>query len=315
MMNGSSDVLLQYTDDDFDSYQNIFDNAKTDVSDSDKTRLINSLKNLNERQDIENTVDTDAVTRYFVVHNFVLNFDSYTGSMIHNYYLYEKDGLLSMIPWDYNLAFGGFESSTNAQSLVNFPIDTPVSGGSAENRPMLYWMLADENCLENYHEIFSQFISKYFDSGYFEQLIDSTAELISPYVQSDPTKFCTYEEFEQGVSTLKEFCLLRAQSVKGQLEGTIPSTSDGQAADSSNLISADGITVSDMGSMGNMGGGNMNGNMGGMNGGQAGNIGGANPFEKDGQSFIGGSEQGPADNSGQSTADGSQIQTGVNNVG
>ena len=27
-----------------------------------------------------------------VVHNFVLNFDSYTGSMIHNYYLYEKDG-------------------------------------------------------------------------------------------------------------------------------------------------------------------------------------------------------------------------------
>ena len=32
--------------------------------------------------------------RYFVVHNFVCNFDSYTGSMIHNYYLYEEDGQL-----------------------------------------------------------------------------------------------------------------------------------------------------------------------------------------------------------------------------
>ena len=249
------------------------------------------------------------MTRYFVVHNFVLNFDSYTGSMIHNYYLYEEDGVLSMIPWDYNLAFGGFESSSDAQSLINFPIDTPVSGGSAENRPMLYWMLADESYLENYHEIFSQFISKYFDSGYLERLIDSTAELISPYVQKDPTKFCTYEEFQQGVSTLKELCLLRAQSVKGQLEGTIPSTSEGQAEDSSNLISADGITVSDMGSMGNMGGGNpggrnTDGSMGGMNGGPTENENGAKPFERDGQGSADGSGQSSGENSDRTAAGG-----------
>lgn len=35
------------------------------------------------------------------VHNFLVNDDSYTGNMIHNYYLYEEDGRLSMIPWDY----------------------------------------------------------------------------------------------------------------------------------------------------------------------------------------------------------------------
>ncbi len=56
----------------------------------------------------------DEVLRYFVVHNFVVNGDSYTGSMIHNYYLYEQDGKLSMIPWDYNLAFGGFQGSDAA---------------------------------------------------------------------------------------------------------------------------------------------------------------------------------------------------------
>lgn len=32
--------------------------------------------------------------------------------MIHNYYLYEEDGQLSMIPWDYNLAFGGFSAGS-----------------------------------------------------------------------------------------------------------------------------------------------------------------------------------------------------------
>ena len=83
----------------------------------------------------------DEVIRYFVVHNFVCNFDSYTGSMIHNYYLYEEDGQLSMIPWDYNLAFGGFQGGQDATSMVNYPIDTPVSGGTVDSRPMLAWFL------------------------------------------------------------------------------------------------------------------------------------------------------------------------------
>ena len=114
---GDSDVLLQYTDDDADSYPNLFDNAKTDVSEADKSRLIEALRKLSDGEDPEEAVDTDSVIRYFTAHNFVLNFDSYTGSMIHNYYLYEEDGLLSMLPWDYNLAFGGFESADGAESL------------------------------------------------------------------------------------------------------------------------------------------------------------------------------------------------------
>lgn len=35
---GSDDVKLVYTDDDYDSYSNIFDNAKTAITDTDKTR-------------------------------------------------------------------------------------------------------------------------------------------------------------------------------------------------------------------------------------------------------------------------------------
>lgn len=95
----SDDVLLKYIDDEPDSYPNIFDNAKTDINDSDKTRLIESLQKLSSVENLDATVDVEAVIRYFVVHNFVLNFDSYTGSMIHNYYLYEKDGQMQMIPW------------------------------------------------------------------------------------------------------------------------------------------------------------------------------------------------------------------------
>ena len=74
------------------------------------------------------------------------------------------------------------------------------------------------------------------------------------YVEKDPTAFCTYEEFQTGVETLKEFCSLRAESIKGQLDGTIPSDSQGQQEDSSSLIDASDLAISDMGSMGNMGG-------------------------------------------------------------
>ena len=262
---GSDDILLKYIDDDPDSYPNIFDNAKTDVSDSDKERLIASLKNLSEGTDIEDTVDVDSVIKYFVVHNFLLNFDSYTGSMIHNYYLYEDDGTLQMIPWDYNLSFGGFQNSGDATALVNYPIDTPVSGGSIEDRPMLAWIFANEEYTELYHQYFKEFISEYFDSGYFEEMIDNVIELISPYVEKDPTSFCTYEEFQTGVATLKEFCLLRAESITRQLEGTIGSTSDTQ--DTGTFVNADDIQISDMGSMN---GGGQGGGPGGQNGGEQG---------------------------------------------
>lgn len=265
-MNSSDDTLLKYIDDDPDSYSNIFDNAKTDISKSDKKRLIAALKTLSGDEP-ESAVDVDAVIRYFVVHNFVLNFDSYTGSMIHNYYLYEDDGQMQMIPWDYNLAFGAFQSAGGATSLVNYPIDDPVSGGDASDRPMLAWIFQNEEYTELYHKYFAELISTVFDSGAFAQEFDSVVQMISPYVESDPTKFCTCEEFETGAQTLREFCLKRAESISGQLDGSIGSTSDTQK--SSTLIDAGSLKISDMGTMGSEGGGDGgdggNGNGGGNN--------------------------------------------------
>lgn len=252
MGRGSSDVKLQYIDDDPDSYANIFDNAKTDISKADEKRLIQSLKSLSGNEDIEEVVNVDEVIRYFVVHNFVCNGDSYTGSMIHNYYLYEEDGQMSMIPWDYNLAFGSFQSQ-DATTAVNEPIDTPVSGGNMEDRPMIAWIFADEEYTELYHQYFSEFLENLDLSA----IIGETEKLIAPYVEKDPTKFCTYEEFQSAVDVLGQFCELRVQSVQGQLDGTIPSTTDAQAVDASNLIDATDLNLSDMG--------------GGMKGGRPGN--------------------------------------------
>ena len=241
---GSDDVKLKYIDDDADSYSNIFDNAKTKITAADKQRLIAALKKLSQYADIESTVDTDQVMRYFVVHNFVCNGDSYTGAMIHNYYLHEQDGQLSMIPWDYNLAFGTFQGG-DAGSSVNASIDSPVSGGSVDDRPMLGWIFSDEDYTKKYHELFSEFIDRWFSEGQLAQMIEETQRLLKPFVEKDPTKFCAEEEFDIGVDTLQKFVSLRAEAVSRQLSG------DTAAVDT------EGLDTSAMGSMGgNMGGGN-----------------------------------------------------------
>ena len=240
----SSDVKLQYIDDESDSYSNIWDNAKTDITENDQKRLIESLKKLSNSEDIESVVDVEQVIRYFVVHNYVCNDDSYTGMMVHNYYLYEEDGQLSMIPWDYNLGFGTF-SAGDATGTVNTPIDAPVSGGSGEDRPMWNWILSDEVYTELYHRYFSDFLSSIDIQG----IIDNAYNLIQSYVEKDPTAFYTYEEFETGVETLRQFCALRSESVSMQLES-------GETTEDMSYVDASSLTLSDMGSMnsGGMGG-------------------------------------------------------------
>jgi len=286
---GSDDVKLVYSDDNPESYSNIFDNAKTTISSKDKDRLIASLKKLNEGEDLDSVVNKNEVTAYLAVHNFLCNDDSYTGMMVHNYYLYEEKGQLTILPWDYNLAFGGFSASADATSTVNSPIDSPVTSGTTDSRPLISWIFSDDEALAAYHEAYDRFISECVESGWLEEEITRVQEMIAPYVESDPSKFYTEEEFETAVSTLKTFCARRGESIRGQLDGTIPSTTEGQRADDSTLINAGDIATSDMGSMnnGNAPGGNENGS-GGFPGGS-----GFSPPDFAGGSFTPPSGNGP----------------------
>ena len=248
---GSSDVKLVYTDDNPESYANIFNNAKTDVSEADQARLIASLKAMSEGD--TSVIDTDAVIRYMAVHNFLCNDDSYTGMMVHNYYLYEEDGVLEMIPWDYNLAMGGFSGGSNATSTVNTGIDNLVSMGGGGDRPMADWILADEDATKSYHAAYQTFMDTVFSSGWFEQELTRVISMIAPYVKADPTAFCTYEEFDAAAQTLLAFCTKRAQSVGLQLSGELATTSSKQ--DAAKKVDASELNLRSMGSMGNMGGG------------------------------------------------------------
>jgi spore coat protein CotH len=247
----SADALLQYIDDDPASYPNIFDSAKTEITEEDKARLIGILKNLREGTDIESAVDTEEVIRYFAVHSFLVNVYSYTGPKVRNYYLYEDSGMLRMIPWNYNLACMELKTdlseAATVSASVNYAIDTPVTGPGILARPILAWIFSDETYTVRYHEVYREFMESVYDSGWLQEEIGTVAEMISSYLENDPTAFYSYEEFQKGVETLKEFFSLRCQSVKGQLDGAIPSTAEGQKQNRSALVDASSIDLKYLG--------------------------------------------------------------------
>lgn len=248
----NADVHLRYIDDSIDSYDNIFRNAKFKPTDDDKRRLIKALKTLSYGENLESAVDIDEVLRYFTVQVFVVNLDSYLGKTGHNYYLYEENGILSMLPWDYNLAFATYSLGmpnpiNDAEMYVNYPINTPASGDVMKNRPLYHNVMKNNEYYRRYHEYFKEFLEGYFDSGHFDSFFDENLALISSYVAKDPTAFCSYDDFILGADTLRLFCKLRSQSVKGQLNGTIPSTIADQADNKSNFIDASNLWLPDMG--------------------------------------------------------------------
>lgn len=246
------DVALKYIDDREESYDNIFRKAKFDISTADKQRLIRSLKDLSEGKNLEQAVHVDEVLRYFTVQVFVVNLDSYLGPTGHNYYLYEEDGRLSMLPWDYNLAYctyslGKPDPVNDSRLYVNYPIDTPASGEIMLERPMFHQLMLQKQYFQRYHKYFSDFLEFYFENGYFEKKTSMITDMIAPYVKKDPTAYCSYEDYLTGVQTFQEFCKLRAESVRKQLNGTIPSTIKGQQQDDSGFVDASAVWIPDMG--------------------------------------------------------------------
>ena len=179
-----------------------------------------------------------------------MNYDSYTGPMLHNYYLYENNGRLSLIPWDYNSAFATFklvlteETLNDPTAFINSGIDTPLILTDKEDRPMWKWIVEDEEYTRKYHEQFRKLMEDYFVSGEFVSRTDEVYKLIEPYISKDPTAFYTIDQSRKANQTLKDFCLIRSESILKQLDGSLSSENDKQ--DPADYVDAKDIHILDM---------------------------------------------------------------------
>ena len=247
---GGGGANLNYIDDDLDSYSTIWEGEVTDTTKSDHKRVVAALKNISEGTDLEESMDIDNLLRYMAVHVFSVNDDSLTGMMAHNYYLYESDGQLNIIPWDYNLALGGMggmggmtSGVDTATSVVNDAIDQAFSGTEFFDT-----LMEQEEYHQAYYEYLDRLMEEYIFGGGFDEFYTRTRSQIDALVESDPNAFYTYEEYLTAVETLYEVVQLRGESIRGQLDGTIPSV-ESEQRDSDALIDASHLDLSVMGSM------------------------------------------------------------------
>ena len=226
-------VRLAYLGESLYSYEDIWRNASFNIGTSDKNRLVHALRELSEGEDPEAVVDLDALARYFAVNTFVLNTDCYTTSMAHNYGLYEKDGILTMLPWDYDVALGNIGSEfglTDPTAFINQPIGTPVLKTTIQERPMLRVLLESEEGRALYHNYLDQLVKLWIESGSMEAEIRRLAEMVRPWVEQETISIYSFDEHLQAVDSIQKFTAYWGESVRGQLEGTIPSTWEEQEA-------------------------------------------------------------------------------------
>lgn len=202
-------------------------------------------------------------------HQFSVNNDSLSGDGAHNYYLYEKDGRLNLIPWDYNLCLGAYdmedmeaddESDTvasgntsegndsppqvteTATDVVNDPIDD-----SWRRTTFFDGILEDPEYQEIYHRNFQRLIDGYLFGGGFDLFYSRTRAQIDALVKSDPNALYSYEAYDKAAKMLRQTVELRGKSVKGQLDASIPSTAEEQKKHPELLIDAGGIDLKTMG--------------------------------------------------------------------
>ena len=311
-----SDLL--YISDSLEAYEGIA--VKMNEDSVEKSNIIPMIKSINDGTGYEEYLNTDEIIRYFAMNTALVSLDSYQGQMKHNYYLYEdENGVFSILPWDYNMSFGGFgigmggggrgpmspnantsDESANEQDAaqisdntqgddgakqdtvqapdfnpgqmpgstqgndgakqeddqfaekgqapmpqggdqpnggmlmdsgellsddaINFSIYEPVSGTSLTDRPLLNVLLSDETLLAQYEKYLEQISTEILTEENIASITTKLEELLTPYIEEDPSKFYTTEEFIEGVSgenSLPEFAKQRSESILAQLSGEL----------------------------------------------------------------------------------------------
>ncbi|WP_342481716.1 CotH kinase family protein [Paenibacillus sp. FSL L8-0340] len=181
--------------------------------------VVDMLDELNNGTDYNKYIDIDDALGYIALNAVTGNMDSYLGGNKQNYYLYEDEGIFSILPWDYNMAFGGMGGS-------DVLIDEPTQGALAE-RPLVAKLLANEEYKTKYHEIIREMLDGYLQNDTFKARIQELDTMISSYVKADLSAFYTFEQYESGITSVETFMSTMASSVSKQLDGTLPSSGDG----------------------------------------------------------------------------------------
>lgn len=159
--------------------------------------LISVLNNTtsDNKEDLEKILDIDSVLKAIAVNTVLGNYDSYSGSKAHNYYLLYEDGKFSYLGWDYNMSIGGFNEDNGASVTVD--ISSPFYNVDSSTRPLMEKLLE----IDEYYNTYLSYVNDlcdYFSNA--ESMINEIKDIISTNIENDPSAFYTIEQFTTATS-------------------------------------------------------------------------------------------------------------------
>jgi spore coat protein H len=183
----------------------------------DVKRLISVLNNASRltnkeqwKKDLESIFDVQAFLKYLAVNNTVGNWDGY-GQITHNYFLINIDGILSYVPYDFNLSFqmkGG-----NNRTALTFDMKEVTS-----QWPLIRYILDDPDYFQFYKTEVKQFISKSFNTEKMSSYLAKHRALLLPHFEGTAVEAPPYShlskpaDFGRAVNDLENYIKDRHQA-------------------------------------------------------------------------------------------------------
>ncbi len=167
--------------------------------------LLHLIRVLNqEPQKIETVLNVDQTLWMHAINNVIVNLDSYTGSLSHNYYIWiDSTGVGHPLIWDLNMAFGGWRrdfsfSSMSDQELIEY---SPLAEFSNAKRPLISKLLRVPLYRKIYLAHVRTIVNDWLANGQWLKEAEAMMKDIDPWVKKDTLKLYSYEAFKRSLDS------------------------------------------------------------------------------------------------------------------
>ncbi|HMG16464.1 MAG TPA: CotH kinase family protein, partial [Saprospiraceae bacterium] len=171
-------------------------------SDYGYKELIKLIRTLNQEPDkIASLLDIDKTLWMHAFNHTIVNLDSYSGTLSHNYYLYkDSTGLFVPLIWDLNLSFGAFtkdyKKNLTDADLFNYSVTEHYNDPT---RPLIQKLLEKPVYRKIYLAHVRYIYEHLFKNNSLLTKADEYHQFIDAEVKKDLNKLYTYEDFNQNL--------------------------------------------------------------------------------------------------------------------
>lgn len=155
-----------------------------------------------ERPPLDSLLDVDRTLWMHAFNNVLVNLDSYSGRLCHNYFLYQdRTGRFVPLVWDMNLAFGGFRmaraENLTDEELIGLP---PLLHAGEQTRPLISKLLADSLNRKVYIGHVRTILGDFFLNGKYKELMATWTALLQGAVAEESFGLYGLESFRKNAS-------------------------------------------------------------------------------------------------------------------